>query len=340
MRHRVFLYFLILGLVVCVMGGSVLSTYRQFVEEGPLETRTEVVISAGKSLRKIAKQLYRAGIISSPSVFEIGAKASGLTGAIRAGEYSIPERASAKTVLSILTSGNTYIRRLVVPEGLTSHQIVALMEGKYGLMGSVEKEPKNGTLMPDTYYYSYGDTKMDLLQRMQNSMKRTIDELWNGREQSLPFKSPQEAIIMASIVEKETSKNTERKHIASVFHNRLKKGMKLQSDPTVIFALTNGTGDLKRNLTYSDLRVQNGYNTYVVSGLPLGPISNPGYAALEAVLHPDQTEDLYFVADGKGGHTFSKTYKEHEKNVAQYRQIQKAQRQAKARNENSEIKNQ
>ena len=330
MRHRVFIYFLVLFLIVGVMGGSVLSTYRQFVEEGPLVERTEIVIEAGRSLRKIAKQLYRAGIIASPSVFEIGARASGAALNIKAGEYSIPERASAKTVLSILTSGNTYIRRLVVPEGLTSHQIIALMNGKYGLMGTVEKEPKNGTLMPDTYYYSYGDTKMDLLQRMQNGMQRAIDELWKTRDKTLSFKYPQEAVIMASMVEKETARDAERGHIASVFHNRLRKGMKLQSDPTVIFALTNGTGDLKRPLTYKDLRTENGYNTYVVAGLPMGPISNPGYAALKAVLHPDKTEDLFFVADGKGGHTFSKTYKDHEQNVAVYRRIQKTQKQARS----------
>lgn len=325
MRHHVFIYFLVLILIVGVMGGSVLSTYRQFVEEGPLKERKEIVIESGRSLRKIAKQLYRAGIISSPSVFEIGARANGSALAIKAGEYSIPERASAKMVLSILTSGNTYIRRLVVPEGLTSHQIVALIENKYGLMGTVDREPKNGTLMPDTYYYSYGDTKEDLLQRMQNAMQRAIDELWDDRDKSLSFKNPQEAIIMASMVEKETAKDSERAHIASVFHNRLKKGMKLQSDPTVIFAITEGSGELNRPLTYKDLRFENGYNTYVVAGLPKGPISNPGYAALKAVLHPDKTDDFYFVADGKGGHTFSKTYSEHEKKVAQYRQIRKAQ---------------
>ncbi|MBQ3695816.1 MAG: endolytic transglycosylase MltG [Alphaproteobacteria bacterium] len=338
MRHRVFVYFLILFLIVGVMGGSVLSTYRQFVEEGPLEEQTEIVIEAGRSLRKIAKQLYRAGIIASPSVFEIGARASGSSMTIKAGEYSIPKRASAKTVLSILTSGNTYIRRLVIPEGLTSHQIVKLMDGKYGLMGFVDKEPKNGSLMPDTYYYSYGDTKMDLLRRMQNGMQRAIEELWAGRDKNLSFKTPQEAVVMASMVEKETARDAERGHIASVFHNRLKKGMKLQSDPTVIFALTGGVEELKRNLTYRDLRTESGYNTYVVPGLPIGPISNPGYAALRAVLHPDNTDDLYFVADGHGGHVFSKTYADHERKVAQYREVLKAQK--KTKTEEPEIKNQ
>ncbi len=329
MRHRVFLYFLILGFIFCVMGGSVLSTYREFVAEGPLEEHKEIVIEPGRSLRKIAKKLYRHGIISSPSVFEIGARANGQAGAIKAGEYSIPERASAKTVLTILTSGNTYIRRLVIPEGLTSHQVVKLMNGMYGLMGEVEHEPKTGTLMPDTYYYSYGDTKQDLITRMENAMQRTLDELWKNRSKSVTLKSPREAMIMASIVEKETSKDAERAHIASVFYNRLAKNMKIQSDPTVIFALTNGRGDLGRSLTYQDLRTESPYNTYVITGLPQGPISNPGYATLKAVLNPDQTEDLYFVADGKGGHVFAKTYKEHEKNVENYRQMRRANQRAK-----------
>ena len=328
MRHRVFVYFLILGLVVCVMGGSVLSTYRQFVDEGPLKQRTEIVIEAGRSLRKIAKQLYRAGIIASPSIFEIGARASGSALAIKAGEYSIPERASAKMVLSILTGGNTYVRRLVIPEGLTSHQIVRLMNGKYGLMGTIEHEPQNGTLMPDTYYYSYGDMKEDVLQRMKNGMQRALDELWEGRDKNLIFKNRQEAVIMASMVERETARDSERAHIASVFHNRLRKGIKLQSDPTVIFALTDGVGELNRDLTYKDLRIENGYNTYVVPGLPIGPISNPGYASLWAVFHPDKTDDLFFVADGKGGHVFAKTNREHEENVAQYRRMRKARQNA------------
>ena len=329
MRHRVFLYFLILGFVFCIMGGSVLSTYRQFVAEGPLEKRTEIVIEPGRSLRKIARKLYKFGIIESPSIFEIGARASGQAGAIKAGEYSIPERASAKTVLTILTSGNTYIRRLVVPEGLTSHQVVKLMNGKYGLMGEIEHEPRTGSLMPDTYYYSYGDTKQDLIARMENGMERALEELWASRSKDVTLKTPREAMIMASIIEKETAKDSERAHIASVFYNRLAKNMKIQSDPTVIFALTNGRGDLGRSLTYQDLRVDNPYNTYVIVGLPQGPISNPGYASLKAVLNPDKTDDLYFVADGKGGHVFAKTYKEHEKNVENYRKIRRASQKAK-----------
>ncbi|MBP5343621.1 MAG: endolytic transglycosylase MltG [Alphaproteobacteria bacterium] len=326
MRHTVVFYFLIIFIVVGIMGGSVLSTYSQFVAEGPLESEKTILIEAGRSVRKIAKQLYREGIINSPAVFEIGVRASGNTMNIKAGEYSIPKRSSSKTVMNILTSGKTYIRKFVVPEGLTSIQIVELMDGMYGLMGEIEKIPPNGTLMPDTYWYSYGDSKQDLLIYMQNSMKRTLDELWATKSKTLSFKTPEEAVVMASIVEKETAKDSERSHIAAVFHNRLAKKMKLQSDPTVIFAVTQERGELKRKLTYSDLRVQHPSNTYVIAGLPDKPICNPGKTALQAVLNPDSSQDLYFVADGKGGHIFAKTYAEHEQNVAAYRKFMNAQR--------------
>ena len=330
MRHTVIFYFFIAFIVVGIMGGSVLSTYSQFVAEGPLESEQTTLIEGGRSLRKIAKQLYREGIISSPAVFEIGVRASGNSLNIKAGEYSIPERASPKTVMTILISGRTYIRRLVVPEGLTSIQIVELMNGMYGLMGTVDKIPQNGTLMPDTYWYSYGDTKENMIIRMQNGMKRALEELWPNRAKNLAIKTPEEAVVMASIVEKETSKEAERTHIASVFHNRLFKKMKLQSDPTVIFAISQERGELKRSLTYSDLRIQHPSNTYVIPGLPDKPICNPGYAALKAVLTPDNTKDLYFVADGKGGHVFAPTYSEHEKNVASYREIMRKNKTSKA----------
>ena len=328
MRHTVVFYFLLIFIVVGIMGGSVLSTYSQFVAEGPLEGEKTVLITAGRSVRKIAKQLYREGIISSPAVFEIGVRASGNTMNIKAGEYSIPKRSSAKTVMNILTSGKTYVRKFVVPEGLTSIQIVELMDGMYGLMGTIEKIPPNGSLLPDTYWYSYGDTKQNLLIYMQNGMKRTMDELWAKKSQNLSFQTPVEAIVMASIVEKETAKASERPHIAAVFHNRLAKKMKLQSDPTVIFAVSQERGELKRKLTYSDLKTPHPSNTYVIAGLPDKPICNPGKAALEAVLNPDNSKDLYFVADGKGGHIFATTYAEHEKNVAAYRRLSNKQQRA------------
>lgn len=323
MRHSVFIYFLLAFLVVSLMGGSVLTTYTQFVAEGPLESSTETFIPKGKTLRKIARQLHQEGIIASPSIFELGVRASGQADKIKAGEYSIPHHASSKMVMNILTSGNTYIRRLVVPEGLTSEQVVALMNNAKGLVGEVMQIPKEGTLLPDTYHYSYGDTKEGMIERMKNAMERTLEELWETRDPSILLKTPKEAVIMASIIEKETSRNSERAHIASVFYNRMKRGIRLQSDPTVIYAVTNGHVEQMKRVTYKDLRVQNPYNTYVIYGLPRGPISNPGRASLQAVLHPMTTKDVYFVADGTGGHVFSPTYQEHQKHVQNWRQISK-----------------
>ncbi len=329
MRHSVFIYFLLAFLVVSLIGGSVLTTYTQFVAEGPLESSTETLIIKGKSLRKIAKQLYREGIISSPSIFEIGVRASGQANNIKAGEYSIPRHASSKMVMNILTSGDTYIRRLVVPEGLTSEQVVALVDKAKGLMGDIIQIPKEGTLLPDTYHYSWGDTKEGMIERMKNAMDRTVEELWAGRDPSITLKTPKEAVVMASIIEKETSRNSERAHIASVFYNRMKQGIRLQSDPTVIYAVTDGHVDKMKRVTYKDLKEQNPYNTYVIYGLPRGAISNPGRASISAVLHPMTTKDIYFVADGKGGHVFSPTYKEHQKNVQNWRQISKGKKEAK-----------
>lgn len=327
MRRTVFLYFFLAFIAVSFIGGSVFTTYTQFVEEGPLEMRREIVIPSGMSLKAVSRLLHREGIIASPSVFELGVRAGGHTLDLKAGEYSIPARASSKMVMMILISGQTHIRRLVVPEGLTSRQIVELMDSAKGLIGEVKYIPNNGTLLPDTYHYSYGDTKEGMIKRMKNAMKRTIDELWEKRADGLPFKEKKEAIVMASIVEKETSYDAERAHIASVFMNRLEKNMRLQSDPTVIYAITEGRLDLKRPVLYADLKVQHPYNTYVIYGLPEGPISNPGRESIEAVLNPMQTNDLYFVANGRGGHVFAPTYEEHLKNVQKFRQMRRAKRQ-------------
>ena len=334
MRHRVFIYFLVAFLALSLIGSSVLTTYTQFVAEGPLETQTETLIGKGKSLRKIAKQLFREGIIKSPSIFELGVRASGQANNIKAGEYSIPRHASPKMVMNILTSGNTYIRRLVVPEGMTSEQVVFLVDHAKGLVGELNEVPKEGTLLPDTYHYSYGDTKESVIERMKNAMERTVEELWEKRDPNITLTSPKEAVVMASIIEKETSRNSERAHIASVFYNRMKQGIRLQSDPTVIYAVTDGQVNQMKRVTYKDLKVQNPYNTYVIYGLPRGPISNPGRASIEAVLHPMTTKDVYFVADGTGGHVFSPTYREHKKNVQNWREISKGKHNPKKEEQN------
>lgn len=320
MRHGVLFYFFIFFIGVSLIGGSVFTTYSQFVGEGPLPERTEVVVPRG-SLKKIADFLHKQGIIASPSIFVLGVRASGNTHKIKSGEYSIPRRASAKMVMDILVSGQTYIRRVVIPEGLTSAQIVEILNNAKGLVGIISQTPKNGTLLPETYHYSYGDTKEGIIVRMQNAMKRVIDAEWEKRANNLPLKSKQEAIILASIVEKETSKDAERAMVAGVFINRLNKKMRLQSDPTVIYAVTDGRLDLNRSLKKKDLKIQHPYNTYVIPALPAGPIGNPGKEAIKAVLNPAQTDALYFVATGRGGHAFAKTLKEHNKNIQNWLKV-------------------
>ena len=310
-------------MAVSLLGGSVLTTYTQFVEDGPLTEAKDMIIPPGKSLKQIARLLKRENIIESPAIFELGVRASGNATRIKSGEYRFPRKASSKLVMNILTDGQTVARRFVAPEGLTSQQIVDLMDKYIGLTGTVTTIPPNGTLLPETYNYSYGDSKESLIRRMQAAMSKTISEMWDKRDPNLPLRTPQEALILASIVEKETSRADERPHIASVFYNRLQRKIRLQSDPTVIYAITDGRLDLNRSLTYADLKIQHPYNTYVNYGLPSGPIANPGRKALEAVLNPIQTEDIYFVADGTGGHVFAATYEDHQKNVNRWRKAKR-----------------
>ena len=323
MRHSVFIYFLLFFVLVSLLGGSVLTTYTRFVEDGPMPEAKSVVIPKGRSLKQIARLLKKEGVIESPAIFELGVRASGNVQRIKSGEYNFPRHVSPKLTMNILTDGQTVARRFVAPEGLTSQQLVDLMDRYIGLTGTVSVIPPNGTLLPETYNYSYGDTKESLIMRMTDAMKKTVADLWAHRDPNVPFNTPQEAVIMASIVEKETSRAGERPHIASVFLNRLKKKQRLQSDPTVIYAVTDGKLDMNRSLTYADLKIDHPYNTYVVYGLPAGPIANPGRAALEAVLNPLETEDIYFVADGTGGHVFAASYSDHQKNVNRWRRAKK-----------------
>ncbi len=225
-------------------------------------------------------------------------------------------------VLEQMRQGRTVVRRFTVPEGLTSAQVVALLEKEPALTGTVSKPPRNGALLPETYHYAYGDSRAALVERMQAAMTQALAEAWKGRDEGLPLETPQQALVLASIVEKETGIAAERAKVAGVFVNRLEAGMKLQSDPTVIFALTDGAGELGRALTRNDWKFESAYNTYVNAGLPPGPIANPGKASLQAVAKPEKHEFLYFVADGTGGHVFAKTLPDHNRNVARWREIQ------------------
>lgn len=308
-------------------GGLGLWGTMHYMAPGPLDHQETIVIPRGLGLEGIALTLGDAGVISSPLIFAAGAKLSGAVRELKAGEYAFAPGISIEGVLDQMRQGRTVVRRFTVPEGLTSAQVMALLDKEPALTGEVKQVPKNGSLLPETYHFSYGDSRAALVERMQHAMDQALAEAWKARADGLPFQSAQQALTLASIVEKETGVAAERARVAGVFINRLEAGMKLQSDPTVIFALTDGSGDLGRALTRNDWKVESPYNTYQVTGLPPGPIANPGRASLQAVMKPERHEFLYFVADGSGGHVFAKTLPDHNRNVAKWREVQQRQQQ-------------
>lgn len=246
---------------------------------------------------------------------------------LKAGEYEIKEHASMRQVVDTLAEGKSILYKVTVPEGLTSQQIVERLKAEANLSGEVTSVPGEGTMLPDTYSFSKGASRQEILDRMQSEMKKIVTALWDKRQEALPLRSIEDAVTFASIVEKETGKPDERDRVAAVFHNRLKKGMRLQSDPTIIYGIVGGQGALGRSITKTDIETKTPYNTYTINGLPPGPVCNPGRASLEASLNPAKTNDLYFVADGTGGHAFSETYKDHTNAVQKWRENEK---QAKA----------
>ena len=301
---------------------AVWSQTRAFlVERGPSLTETVVVLPRGASLDQITSSLNAAGVIDRPWLFRLAVRLSGQDRALKAGEYAFPAGATPASVINMLARGETVARRLTVAEGLTVPEIFRLLAETDGLSGELPEMPPEGNLLPETYFYALGDERAELVRRMQRGMRQLLDELWPARAEALPLANRQEALVLASIVDKETGVAEERGAVAAVFHNRLRRGMRLQSDPTVIYGLTGGDGPLDRELTRADWEHDSPYNTYRVYGLPPGPIGNPGRASLEAVLNPDDVDYLYFVADGSGGHAFGRTLAEHNRNVAKWRQI-------------------
>ena len=248
---------------------------------------------------------------------------------MRAGEYRFPAGISMDAAIALLASGETVKRRITVAEGLTTGEVLDLVGANEGLAGDLPPDVGEGSLLPETYYFSYGDTRSGLVRRMRESMKATLAALWEKRDPNILLATPEEALVLASIIERETALASERARISAVFHNRLRHGMRLQSDPTVAYALTLGRVPLDRPLARSDLRVDSPYNTYRVNGLPPGPIANPGRASIEAALHPAPTHELYFVADGTGGHAFARSFAEHLRNVARWRRIERERREGR-----------
>lgn len=310
-------------LLAVIAGAALFWIYANYTRPGPLAVPTTLVVEAGAGLDAIGAQLEGAGIIDDKMVFVLGARAEQAHTTLKAGEYEFVPRISPREVVALLASGRTVARRLTVPEGLTTHQVLAQIDRTEGLAGEVPESVGEGMLLPETYHFSYGDRREDLVKRMELSLRETLAELWPTRVSGLPLETPEEALILASIVERETARPDERPRVAAVFLNRLRMGMKLDADPTVAYAASDGTGILDRPLTRADLALDSPYNTYRYAGLPPTPIANPGRASIAAVLDPAKTDDLYFVADGSGGHVFARTLEEHNRNVRDWRRIQR-----------------
>src|SRR5450756_636888 len=252
------------------------------------------------------------------SVFALKARAD-----LKPGEYAFQKNASLRDVIGTIVEGKVVQHSVTIPEGLTSEQIVARLTDNEIFSGSIQEIPREGTLLPETYKFPRGTSRDQVIARMQQAQKRVLAEIWERRSQDIPIKSPEQLVTLASIVEKETGKSDERSRVAAVFQNRLRQKIKLQSDPTIIYGLVGGKGTLGRPIKRSEIQQPSPYNTYVVDGLPPGPIANPGRASLEAAANPARTRDLYFVADGTGGHAFSDSYDQHQNNVAKLRTMEK-----------------
>lgn len=286
---------------------------------GPLPQAATVIIKRGSGFRAAVDTLAENGVVRYPSLFKAMAVITGSARKFKAGEYHFPEASSPRMVMQMLIEGRVVPHRLTVPEGLTVSRVAMLLADEQALTGDMPPDIEEGSLLPETYHFVYGDTREDLIARMQRDMAVLVSGLWEQRREGLPFTTPMQAVTLASIVEKETSIDEERGRIASVFVNRLRLGMRLQSDPTVAYGIELDKGPLEAPLTRKDLEYDSPYNTYKVAGLPPGPIANPGRASIKAVLNPPDTKDLYFVATGDGGHYFAKTLAEHNANVREYR---------------------
>lgn len=313
-------------ILVLMLGvGAVYYYGKQILEApGPLQEEKIVNIPSRAGKRDIADVLNREGVTDvNPWVFIGSVFALKASSDLKPGEYAFQKNASLHDVISTIVEGKVVQHAVTIPEGLTSEQIVARLTDSDIFTGGVREVPREGTLLPETYKFPRGTSREQVIQRMQQAHKRALAEIWERRTPDLPVKTPEQLVTLASIVEKETGRADERSRVAAVFVNRLRQKIKLQSDPTIIYGLVGGKGTLGRPIKRSEITQPSPYNTYVIEGLPPGPISNPGRASLEAAANPARTRDLYFVADGTGGHAFTETYDAHQKNVAKLRAMEK-----------------
>jgi UPF0755 protein len=311
------------ALFATLMGGALFLGHTLLTAPGPLENTTNIVIPRGAGPVTMAKVLQDEGVIKHGRLFRLALMIDPAPKPIKAGEYEIPPHISMQALVDLLQSGKVVQRRLTVPEGMTTAEVVELVRKTEALTGEITLDLKEGDLLPETYFYSRGDTRDELLSRMKEAMDKTLDEAWRKRAAGLPLANRREALVLASMIEKETAIPAERPKVAAVFINRLRRKLRLESDPTVIYGLTGGKTPFSRELTRADLQSTSPYNTYVVTGLPPGAICNPGRASIVAATNPARDRSLYFVADGQGGHTFAVTVVEHNRNVERWRQIQR-----------------
>ena len=294
---------------------------QRFETPGPLAADKIVNVPRG-GIRDVADLLEREGVIDQPYVFMAGALLLKAREDLKYGEYQFPKNASLRDVVNIIIEGKVVQHAFTIAEGLTSDQIVQRLLDNDVLTGNIREVPREGTLLPETYRFTRGMTREQMIQRMQAQQRRIVQEVWDRRMPDLPIRTAEQLVILASIIEKETGKPEERTRVAAVFVNRLKQKMRLQSDPTIIYGLVGGKGTLGRGILRSEIEQPTPYNTYVIDGLPPGPIANPGRASIEAAANPARTKELFFVADGTGGHAFSDTYEQHQKNVARLRVLE------------------
>lgn len=329
--------FVLMGFLVFVtlFGGLVLASYNfmkyRYVRSGPLEAETVFQVPSGAGLSSIAAQLEKDGFIDSAVMLKLNAKLTGIGSALKTGEYPIEAGASMHDIITTLESGKTVLYPVTLPEGLTSAQMMRLIAKAETLTGELPPTPPEGSLLPETYMHPRGMSRAALVDKMKSAQNELLDELWETRQEGLPINSKKEALILASVVEKETGIGAERDKVAGVFTNRLRLGMRLQSDPTIIYGVSKGEilrgrDGKQRGLRRSEIDRKTDWNTYQIDGLPKTPICNPGAEAIAAVLNPGETDALFFVADGSGGHVFSKTNAEHNKNVAKWRKIERKMR--------------
>ncbi len=307
------------GGVVLLTLAVIMFSYSLLFSPGP-RADTEVTFPRGMSVAGMGQELEKHGVIHSAAVFRVAAKVGGHSKGLHAGTYLFPKGASLIAVLKQIEEARVEQTYVTVPEGRTSAQAVRALMATQGLTGDVDVPPE-GSILPESYLYQRGETRQAVLDRMLQAGRKTLDGLWATRAKGLPLKTKEQALILASVVERETGKASERPRVAAVFVNRLRKGMRLESDPTVIYGITHGE-PLGRGLMKTEVETSTPWNTYTNSGLPVTPIGNPGRASIAAVLNPAPTEDLYFVADGTGGHVFAATYEQHLANVAHWREIE------------------